>query len=614
MPTHVWDPDIETVLKAAAEHEPFPSPTDWRDVWIYQIMLDRFNNPQRAPAHAPWDTMYGDFQGGTLDGVRDQLDYLEQLGVGAIWLSPVMKNCCYRASYHGYGIQDFLALDPRFASDPQQVEAEFRQLVEAAHARGIYVIADVILNHAGDVFEYVGHGSEAPWRNWPYDTHWRDEHGDGMPDPPPVEQLPPDAAVVPRELYCDDHFRRQGRSKEKPEEEADERRGDFCSLKEMVTDEPAFSAERGHHIPVRDILIRAHQYFVAKYDVDGFRVDTLKHIEPDFARTFANAMREMALSIGKQNFFIFGEVYGKEDQIARFIGRSANETGEPIGVDTALDFPLFGRLPGVAKGLVPPGEVSRVFQNRKDEQRGLVSTHGDASKFFVTFLDNHDQKRRFYYSHPDSPHTYDDQLTLGVACLFALQGIPCLYYGTDQGLCGAREAYTLDDDKLKDEAVREALWGKDSPVAFDRSHPFYQAIEKLSKIRRKKAPALRYGRQYFRPISGDGVHFGISWFPQGVLSFSRILNDEEIVVVANTHTVDSRTVEIIVDFALNPPGSIYNVLFTNLDPSQATPPGAVTDKAGGSVTIHEVAGATTHGPARTLPVTLRPMEVQYLRK
>jgi glycosidase len=613
MPTLVWDPDIQAALKAAAEREPFPSPTDWRDVWIYQIMLDRFNNPQRAPAHAPWDTMYGAFQGGTLDGVREQLGYLEQLGVGAIWLSPVMKNCCYCDTYHGYGIQDFLALDPRFASDPQQVEAEFRQLVEAAHARGIYVIADVILNHAGDVFEYVGHGSEAPWREWPpYDTRWRDESGSGMSDPPPVEQLSPDAAVVPRELYCDDHFRRQGRSKEKAEEDADETRGDFCSLKEMVTDQRAFSAQRGHHIPVRDILIRAHQYFVAKYDVDGFRVDTLKHIEPDFARTFANAMREMALSIGKRNFFVFGEVYGKEDQIARFIGRSANETGEPIGVDAALDFPLFHRLPEVAKGFVPPGEVSRVFQNRKEEQRGLVSTHGDASKFFVTFLDNHDQKQRFYYSHPDSPRSYDDQLTLGVACLFALQGIPCLYYGTEQGLCGTQELYA-GGVELKDEVVREALWGKDSPVAFDPSHPFYRAIEKLSEVR-SEAPALRYGRQYFRPISVNGWEFGISWFPQGVLSFSRILNDEEIVVVANTHTTESRTVEVIVDFALNPPGSAYEVLFTNLDPAQATPPGAVTDKVSGSVTITEVTGAITHGPARTLPVTLRPMEVQYLRK
>jgi glycosidase len=548
--------------------------------------------------------MYGGLQGGTIEGVREQLDYLKQLGVGAIWLSPVMKNCRYRDTYHGYGIQDFLALDPRFASDPQSVEEEFRQLVRAAHARGIYVIADVVLNHAGDVFEYVGHGSEADYREEPYPIRWRDENGNGMPNPLPPDQLPADAGVVPRELYCNKHFRRKGRGGEEG--------GDFCSLKEMVTHEPYFSPERGHHIPVRDILIRAHQYFVAKYDVDGFRVDTLKFIEPEFARTFANAMREMALSIGKKNFFIFGEVWDDEEKIARFIGRSAQKAGEPIGVDAALDFPLFDWLPWVAKGAVPPGKVSQVFHNRKEKQRGLVSTHGDASKFFVTFLDNHDQEHRFYYSRPDSPHTYDDQLTLGVACLFALQGIPCLYYGTEQGLCGTKELYAGGAD-LNDQVVREALWGRDGAAAFDPDHRFYRDIKGLSDVR-DELPALRCGRQYFRPISGDGVHFGISWYPEGVLSFSRILNDEEVVVVANTHTAEPRNVEVIVDFALNPPGSAYEVKFTNLAPDQAAAPAPVLDKHEGSVTIHEADGATTHGPARALPVALRPMEVQYLRK
>jgi glycosidase len=103
------------------------------------------------------------FRGGTFNGVREQLDYLQQLGVGALWLSPVLKNCQYSPfTYHGYGIQDFLQVDPRFASDPQAAkaspelaEAELRALVDEAHARGIHVIFDIVLNHAGDVFEYV---------------------------------------------------------------------------------------------------------------------------------------------------------------------------------------------------------------------------------------------------------------------------------------------------------------------------------------------------------------------------------------------------------------------------------------------------------------------------
>jgi Alpha amylase, catalytic domain len=98
---------------------PFPSPQDWRDLWIYFLLVDRFNNPTAPPRQLPWDGVHGGFQGGTLRGVQAQLDYLQQLGVGALWLSPVLKNCQYQdGTYHGYGIQDFLAIDPGWHPTP----------------------------------------------------------------------------------------------------------------------------------------------------------------------------------------------------------------------------------------------------------------------------------------------------------------------------------------------------------------------------------------------------------------------------------------------------------------------------------------------------------------
>ena len=103
---------------------PFPSPEDWRDVWIYFLMVDRFNNPGAAPRHLPWNAEYWDFQGGTIEGVRQQLDYLQALGAGALWLTPVLKNAQYSASYHGYGIQDFLGIEPRFASDVAKAQQD----------------------------------------------------------------------------------------------------------------------------------------------------------------------------------------------------------------------------------------------------------------------------------------------------------------------------------------------------------------------------------------------------------------------------------------------------------------------------------------------------------
>jgi glycosidase len=627
MQDSIWNSDIQAALDAARAHTrstegvralgaipaPFPSPADWRDQWIYFIMVDRFNNPA-APPRFSWDGAHGAFQGGTLNGIREQLDYLKQLGVGALWLSPVMKNCQFEESYHGYGIQDFVAIDPRLASDPEEarrnpalVEAELRALVDAAHDRGIYVILDIVLNHVGDVFEYEfddGRTSgQADWRDEPpYAIRWRDGDGRGRAD---WSELPPDpprdAAIWPKELQHDEFLRRRGNAFTRPSWKEEEG-GDFYTLKELVTDFSEITAERGRYFPVRDTLIRAHQYLIAKYDVDGLRIDTLKYIEPEFARVFGNAIREYAQSIGKKNFFTFGEVYDNEEKIARFIGRNALEPGDLTGVDAALDFPLFYELPGVAKGMLPPTTVSDVFVKRQRVQRGMVSSHGDASRFFVTFLDNHDLNNRFYYSDPADPGRYDDQATLGLGCLFTLQGIPCVYYGTEQGLHGAGDSR---------EAVREALWGK--PNAFDREHPFFQAVRDLAAVRADQ-PALRYGRQYFRPVSGDGVHFGLSPFKNGVLAFSRILNDQELLVVANTDAGQTWRGDVIVDFALNPAKTPYKLLYSNKPNRSTTARLKAAERAGADLEVHEADGSVTRGPVRVLPVVLEPSEVQILRR
>jgi len=616
MPTSIWSDDVQAAFaqarmprtkrvkigaKTVSIPAPFPSPEDWRDQWIYFLMVDRFNHLPAPPRHSPWDGAPAEYQGGTFNGVRAQLEYLQELGVGAIWLSPVSKNCQYNPySYHGYGIQDFLQIEPRFASDPAKarenpklVEDELVQLIDEAHARGIYVIFDIVLNHAGDVFEYENYGAVAPWRNYPYVIRWRDEQGHGRSDwnAPPNDPAA-DAAIWPREFQRNDFFRRRG--------EGGEEGGDFASLKEFATNHEEYSPVYGVYYPVRDALIRVHQYLLAKFDLDGFRIDTLKYLETDFARVFANAMREFAFSIGKKEFFTFGEIYDTEDKIARYIGRHAMEDSDLIGVDAALDFPLFYKLPEVAKGRLAPREIINMFEYRRRLQQKIISSQGEASKFFVTFLDNHDQHQRFYYRDPAAPSRYDDQVGLATACLFALQGIPCLYYGTEQGLHGAGR--TL-------EAVREAMWGKAN--AFDREHPFYQAIKKIARVRGQQ-PALRYGRQYFRQISGDGVHFGFSNFSAGILAFSRILSDQEILIVANTNAEIGWQGEVLVDYAINQAGTAYQVLFSNKKMPSAPEP--VREKSAGSIEVRGLDDAISHGPTRVLRLQLQPMEVQVLAK
>jgi glycosidase len=596
MATSLFDPAVQQVLDQARAGAGalFHSPEDWRDAPIYFLLMDRFNNPAAPPRNLPFDAQFNQFQGGTYQGVIAQLDYIQSLGFGAIWLSPVLKN---RASaldaYHGYGIQNLLTAEPRFASDPANADLELRELVDEAHQRGLYIIFDIVLHHAGDVFEYEPGGADTSWQQQPIGIQWRDENGNARSDWTTAPANPPlDAAVFPDELRHNELFTRQGDSFSA----GGQPQGDFDSLKGIN-----FGPQNGL-ATAGEVLIRAYQYVIARFDVDAFRIDTLKYIPADFERTFGNAMREFALSAGKKNFFTFGEVYDSEPEIAQFIGRNTSDVNGVVGVDAALDYPLFFVLPNVLKSLAgSPADLAQVFENRKQVEEPVLTSHGEAGQYFVTFLDNHDQGQRFGFT---GPTQLVNQITLGLACLMSLQGVPCLYYGTEQGLSGHKDAAHGDDSM-----VREALWGKPGG-GFDPANPIYVALLQMLQVRASQA-ALRYGRQYFRPLSGNGWEFGLSPYAGGVLAFSRILNDQEVVFVANINLQQAFAGEVIIDSTLHSSAAGMKPLFSNLRPVAGLT-NSVFDKPGGSVTIHEVSGAVTNGPAMSVQVQLQPGEVQLL--
>jgi len=596
MYTSLFSPEVQAVFDKASQSAgqvggPFPSPIEWRDQVIYFIMVDRFNNPIAPPVHTPYDDPnYYAYQGGKFSGVQQELAYIKSLGASAIWLSPVLKNLKFDAgSYHGYGIHDFLRAEPKFASDANNADNELRALVDAAHKEGLYVIFDIVLNHTGDVFAYNGNSSAA-YSSTPLPIQWRDANGIAQSAFADVATIPDpstDAVLWPAELQQNSYLRREGGQPPNGPDTI----GDFASLKQLMTGDPK----------LQSFLIRAYQYVIARYDIDGFRIDTLRYLRGNLAQTFGNAMREFALSIGKKNFFTYCEVLDgtAEADIARFIGRNTttgNDANSSVGVDAALDYPLFNTLKPVIKGFSAPTAVTGMYQQRKQVEQYILSTHGDATRYFVTFLDNHDMKERLRYEQPGNPHQFDDQVTMGIGALYTLPGIPCVYYGTEQGLHGAGS----------DPAVREALWGE-APT-FPQHSIFYTQLQKLAKVR-AALPALRYGRFYFRPISGDNVNFGISPFPAGILAWSRILNDQEVLVIANTNTKSSISVSVIIDFILSAPGKQFRILYSNKTNPTAPAPVARINQA----TVAEVDGTTGGGPLNIVRVTLQAMEIQILQ-
>jgi glycosidase len=602
MSTSLYAPDFLSIFNRYRDTggplQSFASPPDWRDQWIYFLMVDRFNNSLAPPRHQPFDDPnYFDFQGGNLASIQDQLPYIKQLGAGAIWLSPVLKNVPFQGgTYHGYGIHDFLHVDPRFARDPNNADNELRAVVDAAHNLGLYIILDIVLNHTGDVFAYVcnagetdcisSQGSEADFQPTARPVQWRDAQGNAHSEWPDIATVPKpstDAIVWPVELQKNDWFRRQGMPGPN-----DDTVGDFASLKQFRTD----------FTDLQQFLIRAYQYVIARFDIDGFRIDTLRYLKNSLPLLFGNSIREFALSIGKKNFFTFGEVFvgDAEVEIASFIGRTTTDGTDMVGVDAALDYPLYFDLKPVVKGLAAPSELVGMYAFRKQVEENVLSSHGDATRYFVTFLDNHDVKERIRYVDPNNPTRYDDQVTLGLACLFSLPGIPCLYYGTEQGLHGVGS----------DPAVREALWGG---PGFSQSAAYYQSVSQIAAVRRA-SPPLRYGRFYFRPISGDGKNFGVSTFLNGTLAFSRILMDQEVVIAANTDTVNPCSVYVIVDITLNNPGDQLRILYSNQQQPQSA--SAVQQFAAGAVTVQETDGSSGAGPLNCVRVTLAPLEVQII--
>lgn len=553
-----------------------PSPAAWSEQVLYFLLVDRFSDAQEAgcrdldgrqlpgstplltPAEhgnavttdadaAAWRAAGASWVGGTLAGVRSKLGYLSRLGVTALWISPVLRQRPEGADYHGYAIQDFLQVDPRFGTEDDLVG-----LVRDAHGAGIRVILDVILNHTGDTFAYAP-GEDRPWDGIPRRVAgWRDASGDpALPFPTPTADA--DAAVWPRELQADGVYTCQGmitRWDDNPEY----RRGDFFGLKDVWHGDGDLDAYQPSD--ALRTLTAAYQYWLAKADLDGMRVDTVKHMDPGATRFFASAMHEFGRRIGKHNVYLVGEITGPRG--------FAMDIMELTGLNAALGLAdLQGKLEGAATGWGDPADYFELFRNSSLVGQGTHTWFGER---VVTSIDDHDQVRKGDAKSRLAATAVGRELAFAALAMNVLTlGLPCVYYGSEQA---------FDGQGGNDRYIRESMFGgafgafrSRDRHCFDESHPTYAALARLLAVRRQ-LPVLRFGRQYLRPISGDGVGFGLprrlgDGRMTSVVAWSRMLNDEEVVCAINTDTVAPRTAWVTVDAQIHRATTEFDYFFVS---------------------------------------------------
>jgi glycosidase len=532
-----------------------------QDEVMYFMLPDRFENGDPANDRGglkgdKFKTGYdpthkGFYNGGDLKGLIARLDYIKALGATAIWLGPIFKNKPVQggpgqesAGYHGYWITDFTQVDPHLGT-----EADMRAFVDAAHARGMKVYMDIITNHTADVIAY----KECPNSSCVYrsraDYPYQRQAGTGAVINPgfkgeqdqtaenfakltnpnfaytPVVPKTEANVKVPAWLNDPIWYHNRGNTIFRGESST---MGDFVGLDDLMTENPR----------VVQGFIDIYGDWIDKYGVDGFRIDTARHVNPEFWAAFAPAMLARAKAKGIPNFHIFGEVATSDIDVALLAKHTRVDK-----LPTVLDFAFARAVADTVAGAAGTDTFTRLFDNDVLYEGGAAT-----ALQLPTFLGNHDMGRFAHYVRKANPTASDDEVLkrviLGHAMLLTLRGVPTIYSGDEQGFAGdgidqdARETLfaskvaVYNDNKLVGTSATTAQSN------FDQTHPIYRAMAKLSALR-LGTPALTRGKQIIRNYEEK----------PGLFAVSRIdpTTDREVLIAFNTSTAPiTRNVEVSV--------------------------------------------------------------------
>jgi neopullulanase len=503
------------------------------DEIVYFVLPDRFENGDPSndaggltggrlttgfdPTHK------GFYHGGDLRGLIARLDYIEGLGTTAIWLGPIYKNKAVQGSpgqetagYHGYWITDFTSVDPHFGN-----EDDMRAFVEAVHARGMKVYLDIITNHTADVIQYRECvGGPCAYRGkglYPYSRQGGPEgrainsgfEGDGLRTAANFARLteptyaytpfvpPAEADIkVPAWLNSIAYYHNRGNSDFRGESSLF---GDFVGLDDLMTENPR----------VVQGFIDIFGDWIERFGIDGFRIDTARHVNPEFWQAFVPAMLSRARASGIPNFHIFGEVAAEGVDVAQLARHTRVDK-----LPSVLDFGFAGAVNKVVAGNEGTSVLARLYQDD-----GLYEGGAAAALRLPTFTGNHDFGRLAWIIRTARPGASDaevlQRVMLSNAMLFLLRGVPVVYYGDEQGFVG----HGIDQDARQDLFASrvqsyndQGLLGSQATTAvanFNAQHPLYAQIAGLAKLRQAYV-GLRRGRQVVRAHGTEPGLFAVS--------------------------------------------------------------------------------------------------------
>jgi alpha-amylase len=541
---------------AAGGRELTSNVTDWRDEVIYQIVVDRFADGDASNNANVDEHHLGRYQGGDWQGIIDRIPYLKALGVTAVWISPAVKNLeqdAGFAGYHGYWTQDFLSPNPHFGD-----LAKLQQLTGALHDAGMKVILDIVTNHIGPLFYYdinmngraddmIFGGGGASFGSKNKDlpgtltraTEWDPDYdsrgvqaftalGEAGAAPmvwvnqPENNRVPVRPAVFQNSAW----YHRRGRITvwenkptlgQSPCATAPDNNVELCDYvrtQEVLGDFPGglkdLATERAD---VRRALIQVFSRWIELADFDGFRIDTLKHVERGFWRSFCPAIRQHTKQRGKTKFLMFGEAFSGADQLL-----SSYTTKDQV--DSVFYFSQkFTVFDEVFKQGKPTAAIKALHADREALYASTPQPGGAGAApadLLINFIDNHDVSRFLHDSTLPALHS-------ALIYLLTTVGVPCIYYGTEQQLFGGN-----------DPSNREPLWrgnAKHKLSPYDTSNATFKQIQTLTALRAAHAP-LRRGTM--KVVWSTQAAAASADLDAGMVAYERSHGGETVLVAINT--------------------------------------------------------------------------------